>query len=73
LYICNIYGQANSLSAYTGSSANIRILVYDTSVISDEKNYIARADFGYAGQFPVQFIGGKATKSNNSADVKLTN
>jgi hypothetical protein len=68
-----MYGQAKSLSAYTGSAANIRILIHDTSVISDDKNYIARADFGYSGNYPVTFTGGKATKSNNDADVKLTN
>ena len=79
LYICNMFGQAKSLSAYTGSAASIVITIFENDVVSPlrsdmEKNSIGKAQFfNYSDEYPVKFTNGKATKSNNNADVKLTN
>jgi len=71
----------STIQAYTGSdTAYVAILIYDTEVISavNLHNYNAAAVFGTASDdtptsFPVQFTNGKASKSNNNADEKLSN
>jgi hypothetical protein len=69
----------SSVQAYTGNDSwFIYIEIYDTEIISLDSKKIARAEFGtdnpaqgLPSTYPVQFVNGKASKSNNDADKKL--
>lgn len=82
LYTFSSSSPVSTLKAYTGNdSAHINILIYDTENISAANiyDYYDSATFGvffsYTEEdvYPVQFISGKASKSNNEAYSKLSN
>ena len=70
---------ARDVEAYAGNhSARVWIYIFDKQIVSHEewqtdKTYTAYAIFATTSTFPVQFSSGKASKSNNEANTKLSN
>ena len=82
LYTFSLSSPASTIQPYTGNdSAYVFIAIFNSEIISDanfDQSWIDGAIFGTEDKngnptsFPVQFSSGKASKSNNDADEKLS-